>query len=342
MPDRPLVSVIIVNYNGGEFLPECLEALRNQTYDALELILVDNASEDGSADCAEQIYGRPLTLIRNDRNEGFAGGNNQGFRAARGEWVLILNNDAVPDPDAVANLVEFGGRHPEVGMLACRVVQYDRPHFFDSTGLLVYPDGVCRSRGWQEKDTGQYDQPQEVLCPHGCAGMYRKTMLDDTGHFDDAYFAYLEDLDLGMRGQLRGWNCLYVPDARVRHRKSQTAGNYSKFKAYHVERNRIYNVIRLMPRFIVLVSPLFTLSRYLMQAYALATRQGLPSDFVREYSYLGLLGVLLRAYSRAFFRLPTLLRQRRAISARRKISTREWYDLISRFKLDAIELALKA
>jgi GT2 family glycosyltransferase len=342
VPDRPLVSVIIVNYNGRDFLRECLESLRNQTYAELELILVDNASEDHSADRAEEFYGRPLTLIRNDRNEGFAGGNNRGFRAAHGEWVLLLNNDAVADPNAIENLVGFGGRHPEAGMLACRVAQYDRPHFFDSTGLLIYPDGVCRSRGWQEKDTGQYDQPQEVLCPHGCAGMYSKAMLDDTGHFDEAYFAYLEDLDLGMRGQLRGWKCFYVPNARFRHRKSQTTGNYSKFKAYHVERNRIYNVIRLMPRFIVFVSPLFTLSRYLMQGYALATRQGLPRDFVREYSYVGLLGLLIRAYSRALFRLPALLRQRREISAGRKISTREWYDLISRFKLDAIELALKA
>jgi GT2 family glycosyltransferase len=340
--DRPLVSVIVVNYNGADFLPECIESLRNQTYAELELILVDNASEDASADRAEEHFGRPLTLIRNERNEGFAGGNNQGFRAANGEWVLILNNDAVAAPDAIAKLVEFGRQQPQAGMLACRVSQYDRPDILDSAGLLLYPDGVCRSRGWQEKDGDPFDRPQEVLCPHGAAGMYRKAMLDDTGHFDEAYFAYLEDLDLGMRGQLRGWRCFYVPAARFRHRKSQSTSNYSKFKAYHVERNRIYNVIRLMPRFIVFVSPLFTLNRYLMQGYALVTRQGLPRDFVKEYSYLGLLGVLIRAYSRAMFRLPTLLRQRREISKRRTISTREWYDLISRFKLDAIELALKA
>ena len=342
MSDHPLVSVIIVNYNGGDFLRECLESLRCQTYGNIEVILVDNASDDGSADRAEQSYGEPLTLIRNDTNEGFAGGNNRGFRVARGEWILLLNNDAVADPDALENLVSFGELHPEIGMLACRVVQYDRPNFFDSTGLLVYPDGICRSRGWQERDTGQYDDAQEVLCPHGCAAMYRTAMLEETGHFDDAYFAYLEDLDLGMRGQFLGWKCFYVPEARFLHRKSQTTGNYSKFKAYHVERNRLYNVIRLMPRFIVLVSPLFTLNRYLMQFYAVATRQGLSSDFVKEYSYWGLTLVLIQAYSRALFRLPVLLRQRREISRTRKISTREWYDLISRFKLDAIELALKA
>jgi GT2 family glycosyltransferase len=338
---RPLVSVIVVNYNGGEFLRECLESVRLQSYADVELIVVDNASQDGSADWAEHSYEGPLKLIRNPTNEGFAGGNNRGFEVARGDWVLLLNNDAVVEPEAIGNLVRFGEEHPEAGMLACRVVQYDHPNILDSAGLLLYPDGVCRSRGWLEKDVGQYDQPQEVLCPAGCAALYRKAMLDETGTFDEAYFMYLEDLDLGVRGQLLGWSCFYVPDARFRHRKSQTTGDHSKFKAYHVERNRIYNVIRLMPRFIVFVSPLFTLNRYLMQGYAVATRQGLSNDFVREYSYWGLAGVLLRAYSRALFRLPALLRQRRQISEARKITTREWYDLISRFKLDAIELALK-
>ncbi|MEI6130020.1 MAG: hypothetical protein WCR59_08155, partial [Planctomycetota bacterium] len=161
------------------------------------------------------------------------------------------------------------------------------------------------------------------------------------GGFDELYFCYLEDLDLGMRAQLAGYKCFYVPTSRIRHHKSATAGNYSKFKAYHVERNRIWNAIKLLPRFVLITSPMFTLNRYLMQGYAAATHTGLSSDFVKEYSWFHLAFILLRAYTAALWRLPRMLRERHRISKRRKITTREWYDLISRYKLDAIELALK-
>ncbi len=280
--------------------------------------------------------------MRNPTNQGFAGGNNRGFEIAKGDWFFLLNSDAAADPDAIARLTEFVADKPDVGSLACRVVVMDEPNVFDSAGLLVYPDGVCRPRGWEEKDMGQFDQPDEVIAPHGCAALLRRSMLDEVGAFDEAYFCYLEDLDLGMRGQLCGWKCWYVPAARVRHRKSSTAGNYSKFKAYHVERNRIWNVVKLMPRFIVFVSPFFTLNRYLLQAYAVRTHRGASGEFMKEYSWFQLMFVMLRAYSAAFWRLPAMLRERRRITTMRKLSTEEWYRLISRFKLDAIELALKA
>jgi len=337
----PLVSAVVVNRNGGTLLRECLDSLFRQTHPRLEVILVDNGSTDASAEEARATWGERLRFIGNARNEGFARGNNQAFARARGEWIFIMNNDAVADPDAIEQLLAFVRDRPEVGMLACRVLRYEQPHFFDSTGLLLYPDGVCRSRGWEEKDVGQYDRSEEVLAPHGCAGAYRKAMLDQIGAFDETYFCYLEDLDLGMRGQLAGWRCWYVAGAVVRHRKSSTAGNYSKFKAYHVERNRIWNAVKLLPRFILLVSPLFTINRYLLQAYAAATHQGLSSEFVKEYSYPQLAVLMLRAYAAALWRLPEMLRKRRAIARTRRISTQEWYRLISRFKLDAIELALK-
>ena len=339
--ERPLVSAIVVNWNGGELLQQALGSLFAQTWPALEVILVDNGSIDGSPEQAERWFGDRLRLIRNLKNEGFAGGNNVGFAAARGEWLFLLNSDAVCPPEVITELMAFAADKPDVGQLACRVVQADKPNFYDSAGLLLYPDGVARPRGWQEKDQGQYDRPEEVLAPHGCACALRKTMLDQVGSFDEDFFCYFEDLDLGMRGQLAGWKCWYVPTSAVRHKKSSTAGNYSVFKAYHVERNRLYCLWKWMPRFLVFVSPLFTLNRYALQGYAAATRQGLSADFVKEYSVARLIVVLLHAWSAALWRLPRMLRKRRAISSSRKIGLREWYDLISRFKLDAIELALK-
>jgi GT2 family glycosyltransferase len=340
-PRRPLVSAIVVNWNGGAMLDECLASLFAQTWKELEVVLVDNASSDGSAQRAVAMYGDRLRLVQNRANEGFARGNNLGFAAARGEWLFLLNNDAIAAPEAIAELMQFVAGRDDVGMLACRINRLGEPNVFDSAGLLIYPDGVCRPRGWQEKDLGQYDRAEPVLAPHGCACAYRRSMIDDVGAFDEAYFCYLEDLDLGMRGQLGAWHCWYVPTARVLHRKSATAGNYSKFKAYHVERNRIWNAVKLLPRFILVMSPLFTMNRYLMQGYAAATHSGLSAEFVKEYSWWQLLLVLIRAYLAASWRLPAMLIARRRLTKRRRITTRQWYELISRYKLDAIELALK-
>jgi GT2 family glycosyltransferase len=337
----PLVSAIVVNWNGGAMLQNALASLFAQTWPALEVILVDNASTDGSMEQARQRFGSKLVTIGNAKNEGFARGNNSGIAAAKGEWVFLLNSDAVCDPQVIATLMQFAADKPEVGQLACRVVRADEPNFFDSTGLLLYPDGVCRSRGWQEKDMGQYDRAEEVLAPHGCACALRKAMLDQIGGFDEDFFCYLEDLDLGVRGQLTGWKCWYVPATLVFHKKSATAGNYSTFKAFHVERNRLYCLWKWMPRFLVFVSPLFTLNRYAMQAYAVHTHQGLSAEFVKEYSVARLFLLLIQARLAALYRLPRMLAKRRQIRNMRTISVREWYGLISRFKLDAIELALK-
>lgn len=337
----PLVSAIVVNWNGGTMLQDAITSLCAQTWPALEVILVDNASSDGSADAAVQRFGDRVVLVRNTRNEGFARGNNIGFAHAKGAWYFLLNSDAVCDANAVEELMRFAADKPTVGQLACRVLQAERTNFFDSVGLLLYPDGICRARGWEEKDLGQYDQAQEVIAPHGAACALRKEMLDRIGLFDEDFFCYLEDMDLGVRGQLAGWKCWYVPTARVLHRKSVSAGNYSVFKAFHVERNRLYCLWKWMPRFLVVVSPLFTMNRYAMQAYAAYTHQGASSGFLKEYSKGRLLILLVQAHVSAFLRLPKMLRKRRRIQQNRTISTREWYDLISRFKMDAIELALK-
>lgn len=337
----PLVSAIVVNWNGGDLVSEALASLLTQTWPAMEVILVDNGSTDGSVEQVERRHAGRVRILRNGRNDGFAAGNNRGFAAAAGEWLFVLNPDACCEPDTIAALMAFVADKPRVGQLACRVVQADRPHFFDSAGLLVYPDGVARPRGWQEKDIGQYDRPEEVLAPHGCACALRRSMIDEIGGFDEDFFCYLEDVDLGMRGQLAGWQCWYVPNARVRHRKSSIAGNYSVFKAFHVERNRVYCLLKWMPRFLVAVSPLFTINRYAMQGYAACTHQGLSSEFVKEYSLLRLALVLLHAWTAALLRAPRMLAKRRRISRTRTIDVREWYGLISRFKLDAIEIALK-
>jgi GT2 family glycosyltransferase len=336
----PRFSVLVLNWNGRELLARCLDSLRAQTFRDFEVIVVDNGSSDGSAAFVAADYPEARLLVLPE-NAGFCGGNNAGYATSRGELLVLLNNDAELREDFLAEIAAAADRHPEAGMFAAMIRMYDRRDVFDSTGLLVYPDGLCRSRGWLEEDRGQYDQPGEVLCPNGCAAAYRRAMIEEVGFFDEAYFAYLEDLDLGLRGQLRGWRCRYVPTAVAWHKKSMTSGYHSAFKAHLVERNRIYNAVRLLPLRLLLLSPLWTLARYLAQAFAAATGRGMSSGFRRDYSRAALALILVRAYGEAAGRMPALWRQRRRIQTGRRLGALAFYRLLRRHRLPLAELALK-
>ncbi len=336
----PRVSILVLNWNALELLRGCLQSLREQTCKDFEVLVVDN----GSADASAEMVGREFPEVRLlplATNTGFCGGNNVAYTQARGDLILLLNNDAEVHADFVEKMLSAADLETEFGMFAANIRMFDRREVFDSTGLLVYPDGICRSRGWLEKDVGQYDRADEVLAPNGCAAMYRRAMIDDVGFFDEAYFAYLEDLDLGLRGQLRGWRCRYVPEAVVYHKKSMTSGYHSSLKAYLVERNRIWNAVRLLPLRLLLLSPLWTAARYVAQGFAAASGRGMSGQFSRDYSRTQMLGILLRAYAAALVRLPEVWRQRRLIQARRKLGALAVYTLLRRHRLPLLELAFK-
>ena len=180
-----------------------------------------------------------------------------------------------------------------------------------------------------------------MLFPCASVALYRRSMLDDVGLFDEDYFLYLEDGDLGMRARLRGWSCWYVPNAVAYHLKSSTAGKHSKVKAYYVERNRIFNLIKHTPLPIIVVSPLATAYRYLLQAFAALTGRGASGGFVRDYSRRELLRILVRSYASALRAAPTMWRKRRAIYRSRRLSRREIYALFIRYRLPARDLAFK-
>lgn len=341
----PRVSVLVLNWNGRDLLADCLAALDRQSWRDFETIVVDNGSGDGSAAMVRDRW-PSVRLVELPDNLGFCGGNNAGYAVARGDLVVLLNNDAEADEHFLARMVEAADRDPGFGMFAADIRMHDRRDVFDSTGLLVYADGLCRSRGWLEEDRGQYAEADEVLCPNGCAAMYRRAMLDDLALpdgaiFDEAYFAYLEDLDLGLRGQLRGWRCRFVPGALVYHKKSMTTGYHSATKAYLVERNRLWNAVRLLPLRLLLLSPLWTLLRYAAQGYAAASGRGLSSRFRRDYSRRELLRILVASYRDALARLPEVWRQRREIQACRRLGAGEVFRLLRRHRLPLRELAFK-
>jgi GT2 family glycosyltransferase len=215
------------------------------------------------------------------------------------------------------------------------------PTRIDSAGLLLYVDGVYRARGWQELDGPAFADEREVLMPCAAVGLYRRAMLDAVGLFDEDYFLYLEDGDLGLRGRLGGWPCWYVPRAVALHLKSSTAGKHSRVKAYYVERNRIYNLVKHTPLPLILLSPLFTVYRYALQGFAAMSGRGASGGFTRDYSHRELLAILVRSYAGAFGMLPAMWRKRRAIYGSRRVSRREIYALFGRYRLRARDLAFK-
>ncbi len=337
---RPLVSVIVVNYNRADLLRECLDSLVAQTYPCLEILVVDNGSTDTSRELVCGYRDSRVRLIGLETNLGFGVPNNIGIKEARGSLIALLNNDAVADPAWLQHLVEAILTCPDVGICASKILVYGT-RVIDKAGHLMYPDGQNRGRGTGEVDDGQYDMPGEGLFPDGCAALYRREALEQVGGFDPHFFAYADDADLGLRCRLKGWRCLYEPQAVVQHHRSSTSGAYSADKVYLVERNRLWLAVKSFPWPLLLVSPLLTLNRWAWNLLAALSRKGAAGHFRRQSSLGGLLKVLWRAYRDGFRGLPLMLKARKQIRAGRHLSDREFYRLLWRFRISARRLAMQ-
>lgn len=341
MNAAPLVSVIIPNWNGKKFLAECIDSLKEQTFRDFETILVDNGSADGSVELAKQRYGEFLRIIRNSKNLGFTGGNNVGIRAARGEFIVLLNNDTRTEPTWLEELVKAIGPDPRVGMWASKVYSYFRRDQIEAVGELIYRDGLNRSRGQYEPDRGQYEAMEEIFFPPGCGGMYRKRVFDEVGFFDEDFFAYGDDAEIGIRARLAGWRCFYVPKAVLYHKNSGSTAPYSPLKAFYVERNRFWITIKYFPLPLLFLSLFFTIYRFGFQAYGALTHRGAAGRFTGIYSPYRLMGILLKAYGSGFLYLPRMWRKRRRMVNLQKVTFADFYRWFKRFGISAKEISLR-
>jgi len=337
----PLVSIIIVNWNGEEYLKDCLRSLGTQTFSDFEIILVDNGSTDGSVEYIQRNFPGWVQILPNARNEGFSGGNNRGIRVASGKYIVLLNNDAQADTCWLEELVKVAEENPRAGMLACKIYLQGGSKIIDNVGHQIYRDGLNRGRGRLEADHGQYDQIEEVLFPSGCAALYRREMLEEVGLFDEDFFAYGDDTDLGLRGRLAGWKCLYVPNAIVHHRYSQSSSPYSPLKAFYVERNRVWIAVKYFPLSVLLESPFYSLLRLLLQGYGALIGRGAAGRFSEEYSSVKLLQVLLKAYLAALQGLPKMWKKRKEIKRWTRVSEGEVRSWFGRFGMSAREISWK-
>jgi GT2 family glycosyltransferase len=340
---NPLISVIVVNWNGRAFVSDCLSSLENQTWNNTEFILVDNGSSDGSAELLRAwTENKPKAqAILLSRNTGFCEANNIAFSKARGEWIALLNNDAIADPRWLEELVRRGDPARKIGMLGGKILFMDPAGIIDKAGHLIYWDGQNRGRGTMERDEGQYDTEEEILWPDACAAMYHRRVFEETGGFDVTFFAYGDDADLGMRARLLGWKSWYVPTAIVHHRHSATAGAYSPLKVKLVERNRLLLAIKNFPLSLLLSNPYWSIRRFAWHAFAASKGQGTAGQLIKRQGWSQLALVLIKSHCSAARVLPAALRQRRIIQRTRRLSRRDVLDLLQRFRIDLRQLTLR-
>lgn len=300
------IVVVIPNWNGEAGLRNCLDSLLAQTIKA-RIVMVDNGSVDGSVALVEKFYSN-VEIIIHTNNRGYAGGVNPGFKRAiesGATYVAPFNNDAVAEPEWLEKLVNHMESNIDCGIASSKMLS-DDGITLDSTGEFYTDWGLPYPRGRGERDISAYDEQTNVFGASGGASLYRVSMLEEIGLFDEDFFAYYEDVDLSFRAQLAGWKVAYVPEAIVYHEMSVTGKRIKGFFTYQTVKNLPWLLIKNVPSpYLVRVLPRFMLALLL---------------FIGRAVIRGHLWYALKALARCFFLLPKKLWQRRRIQLHRKVS----------------------
>ena len=237
---HPLVSVILVNWNGKKYLDACLESLRVVKYSPYEIIVVDNASTDGSAAWVKATYAH-VRLVENKENKGFAGGHDAGLAVAKGKYILILNVDTIVEPSFLTPLINRLERDPGIAVVQPKVVLGTNPRLIDSVGSFFLPNGLLYHYGREkEEKLPEYNVPMDIFSAKGVCMALRREVIDRVGLFDPDFFAYFEETDFCMRVWLAGWHVVYEPTSRIMHAGGAASSRQpSSFIVYHSSKNVI-------------------------------------------------------------------------------------------------------
>ena len=344
---RGAISVVVVTWNRRDLLRSCLQSLTLQKWkERFEVVIVDNGSDDGSPEMLLREFSEQpafrLELIRNRENRGFCAANNQGFAVSDSEFVALLNNDAEAEPNWLSELAGAFNDRPDVGMAASKILVYEDPRRIDKAGHLIYPDGQNRGRGSGELDAGQYDRTEEVLWPDGCAAMYRRAMLDQIGGFDEDFFAYADDAELGLRARIAGWKCLYIPGAVARHHRGATLGLRSSRRLELIERNRVLLAAKLFPWSLLWLNGAYYLARLMASLWAASRHRGELNRFPGVRGKLQVALALLKGDLEALAMLPRMLAKRRAVARIRKLPPRQVKQLLLQHRIPLKQLTEQA
>ena len=313
------VSVVIPNYNGSKYLPECLNALLKQTFTNFETILVDNGSEDDSVRIIQTDFSW-VKLIRLPENLGFCKAVNEGIYASKAPYVILLNNDTKVDENFVAELLAGIKRNKKRFSCQAKMIQYGNHQLMDDAGNYYNALGWAFARG-KGKPVEKYDKEKKVFSCCGGAAIYRKSVFQEIGYFDEAHFAYLEDADIGYRARIFGYQNVYTPKAKVYHVGSGTSGSrYNLFKVRYSSRNNVYLIYKNMP----LVQKLINLP-FLMIGFGVKLAFFAAKGYGKEYAVGILKGLRLCSRDKKF---PFY---RKNILNYLKIQFELWINIIRRF-----------
>ena len=301
----PEMSVIVVNWNGKHFLADCLGALRRQTFRDFETIFVDNGSADGSAAYVKENFPEAKLLALPD-NRGFTGGNIAGYQQAQGDLIVLLNNDTEAHPRWLEEIHKASLDFPEAGSFASKMMYFDRREQIENCGFGVCVAGTTIDLGRDEPDGPLWTAPREVFGACGGAVAYRRSMLDEIGFLDPDFFMVYEDVDLSFRARLRGYRCIYVPDAIVYHRYRATLGKRPAHQVFYSQRNIEFVYWKNMPAGLILRS---TLQRLLYEI-------GAAIYFVRRGSG----AAFLRSKFDVLRHFPQIVKKRRQIQRKKTVA----------------------
>lgn len=297
------ISIVIVNYNSGARLAKCLKAIGSQTFRDFEVLVFDNGSSDESLTGLPDDL--PLTIIRSGENLGFAAGNNRAVEQASGDWIAFLNPDAYPAPDWLEALMAATERYPHIDAFGSTQVDADNRDILDGAGDAYHVFGIAWRGGFgQSVETA----PQTGTCfaPCAAAALYRRSVFVDLGGFDERFFCYGEDVDLGFRLRLAGGEVVQLREAVVYHEGSGITGRYSPFTVYHGNRNRIWGWFLNMPlRFVIPLLPFQVAASAYLLVRAMMTGSG---------------GAYARAMRDGYGQLPTILKTRGPRQRNRKVT----------------------
>lgn len=301
-----MISIIIPNYNGKEFLGPCLAALSKQTYTDFEIIVVDNGSTDRSVDFLKQNYPQ-VKLISLPENMGFSYAVNRGIEQSKGKYIALLNNDTKTDKRWLAEVVRVLEDNKEAGFCASKIFFMDRPNLINSAGDLYQRNGRARNIGLGETDTEQFNNSTVVFGACAAAAIYRRELFENIGLFDEDYFVSYEDVDISFRAQLGGYKCLYVPNAIVYHHGGGTTGKKkTPFGDYYSSKNLVNTLVKDMP-----VLLLFKYSPFIIW-YQIRTL----GIFIRGWHF----GVAnMKGKFAAIGQLPKMLKKRWEIQKNRRV-----------------------
>lgn len=299
------ISVIVLNWNGRDLLPTCLQSLQMQSYRDFEVILVDNASTDGSVAWVQQHLPWVRVLVL-DRNYGFCAGNNRGINEATGRYIVLLNNDTECQPDFLQALYQAIEAHPEVGLCATRMLRLLDHSRVDNCGIGLRIIGLGHQIGAGEANGPRFDRTRYVFGASGGAVLYRRTMLEQIGLLDEDFFSHVEDVDLSWRAQLAGYRCLYVPQAIVYHMGGATSKRMGQEVLYRIQRNCTWTYLKNMPTvMLLLTSPIHLLYSWY---------------WLLRAATFGQARMVWRAKLDALQAWPRIRQKRREIQTRRRLS----------------------